>query len=237
MADQNVTIADILAAVQEQKGLASSMSTMLAGIHARVNQLVSGQIDPQTQANINEAFAEIKGNSNALAQAINTYSPDQQAGLQPKPAAPIATSTTISTAKATVNVGEAISLSAGVSASAPSASAAALTGSVTFSTSSEKLGTTGLDSTGVAALSVTDLPAGDYLITATYGGDANYEASTSSPVSQSVLAVPAANPAPQGATGGTSTAAAGGEGQMAGTATQAAGATANAASTGTQSAT
>ena len=197
---QNYTVADILAATKEQQGVAASMSTMLTQIHARVMQLVANQIDPATQASINEAFAEIKGNSRALADAITTYTPDANAG-QTQPgtgtgstggaAAPSATSTTVSLSKSTINVGDGVTMSAGVSSS--NGNVNAVTGSVTFAADGQTIGSANLDSTGVAAFSTTSAPAGDHSITAVYSGDANYAPSTSEAVTLSVM--PAAQPA------------------------------------------
>jgi len=191
MADQNVTINDILAAAKEQQGEVASMGALLQKIHDRVNQLVAGQIDPATQASINEAFAEIKGNTRALADSITTYTPDATAGTGPADTG-AKTTTTLKTSNAVVTVGDAVSFSAAVSAA--SGIDKPVTGTVTFASDGGEIGKGSLDSTGVAALSVSDLAAGDHSITATYGGDANFASSTSDAVTQSVM--PAAQPAP-----------------------------------------
>ena len=60
------------------------------------------------------------------------------------------------------------------------------TGTVTFKSGSMTLGSSGLDSTGHAALSVSTLAVGTASITATYSGDSNFGASTSAPISQTV---------------------------------------------------
>jgi len=185
MADQNVTINDILAAAKEQQGEVASMGALLQKIHDRVNQLVAGQIDPATQASINEAFAEIKGNTRALADSITTYTPDATAGTGPADTG-AKTTTTLKTSNAVVTVGDTVSLSAAVSASG-NGPIDAITGTVTFASDGGEIGKGSLDSTGVAALSVSDLAAGDHSITATYGGDANFASSTSDPVTQSVM--------------------------------------------------
>jgi uncharacterized coiled-coil protein SlyX len=191
MADQNVTIDDILAATKEQQGAVGSMGALLQKIHDRVNQLLAGQISPQLQASLNEAFAEVKGNTRALTEAVTTYTPDAGASTEPGNPALSATSTTLSTSKAVVNSGEEFTLSAGVSSSDGNPNA--ITGKVTFATEAGDIGVASLDSTGVAALSTTG-PAGDHSLTATYGGDANYASSTSTAITQSVL--PPAPPAP-----------------------------------------
>jgi uncharacterized coiled-coil protein SlyX len=208
MADQNLTITDILAAAQEQQGEVASMAVLLQKIHDRVNQLVAGQVDPSTQANINAAFAEIKGNTRALADSITTYTPDatagQSAGTGTDPGTGgttgpadtgAKTTTTLKTSNAVVNVGDKVTLSAGVSAA--TGVDKPITGTVTFATESESVGTATLDSTGVAAYSLDTSVAGDHSFTATYGGDANFASSTSDPVTQSIMPVPAPAPAPQ----------------------------------------
>jgi uncharacterized coiled-coil protein SlyX len=212
MADQNYTTADILAAVKEQQGITASMSAMLTQIHGRVMQLVAGQVNPQTQADINEAFAEIKGNSRALADAITTYTPD--AGAPAQPAGQTATSTTASLSKSTINVGDSVTISAGVSSA--TGNAAALTGSVDFLSDGQKIGSGSLDSTGVAAFSTTAAPAGDHSITAVYGGDSNYASSTSEPVVLSVMPAQSAGEAGSaaGSSQGSTTGAAAGDGSQ-----------------------
>jgi len=194
MADQNLTINDILAAAKEQEGEVASMGVLLQKIHDRVNQLVAGQIDPSTQSRINEAFAEIKGNTRALADSITTYTPDASAGTTGTGPADTGakTTTTLKTSNAVVTVGDTVSLSAAVSAA--SGIDKAVTGTVTFASDGGEIGKGSLDSTGVATLSVSDLAAGDHSITATYGGDANFASSTSDAVTQSVM--PAAQPVP-----------------------------------------
>ncbi len=63
------------------------------------------------------------------------------------------------------------------------------TGTITFNSGSTVIGTSTLDSNGVATL-VPDLPPGNYSIVASYGGDSLHAPSTSSPVS--ISASPAA---------------------------------------------
>lgn len=60
------------------------------------------------------------------------------------------------------------------------------TGPVSFSQNGNALGTVNLGSNGTAALTVSTLPVGDDLITASYGGDSNYRGSASSALSQTI---------------------------------------------------
>ena len=63
-------------------------------------------------------------------------------------------------------------------------------GTVTFYSGSTALGTGTLNSSGVATLSTTALPAGTDTVTATYAAAGNFAASTSAPVTLTVIASP-----------------------------------------------
>jgi hypothetical protein len=84
------------------------------------------------------------------------------------------TTTTLTTSTASAQYGDPVTLTATV---APSGA----TGTVLFMEGSTVLGT-GTVTNGVATLTISSLPVGSYTITAAYQGDANYSASTSSPV-------------------------------------------------------
>jgi hypothetical protein len=209
MADQNVTTQQILDAVRAQRGQIASLSTLIGGIKDRLNAALEGQISPTAQAVLNDIMSELQGNTRAITDAVATNDDDPStvasdgSGGVTGGTALAATSTTVSASKISANVGEVISFSAAVSPSG--GSTAPLTGTVTFASEAEEIGKSGLDSTGVAALSVSDLPAGDHSITATYGGDASYAASTSSPITVAVMPAAQPEPAPTpGSTGGAS---------------------------------
>jgi uncharacterized coiled-coil protein SlyX len=195
MADQNVTVADILAATKEQQTAVASMGQLLQKIHDRVNQLVAGQIDAQTQANINEAFAEIKGNTNAIADAVTTYTPDAGSDT-PAPPTLVPTSIDATSSKNPAAPGDDVTMTATVNKGGSSPES--ITGSVLFSASGGLLApAVNLDSTGVAAISTSTLPAGDNSITISYSGDANFAPSTGTFV-QSIVAPAGNSPAPAG---------------------------------------
>jgi YVTN family beta-propeller protein len=97
-----------------------------------------------------------------------------------------ATTTTLSTNTPTTEYGQPFTLTANT---APSNA----TGTVIFSTGSTVLGTATL-STGQATFTTSSLNAGTYVITATYGGDSNFGASTSSPVT--IIVTKATGPGP-----------------------------------------
>ena len=62
------------------------------------------------------------------------------------------------------------------------------TGGVTFFDGGTPIGTARLDSTGMAAFATSSLAAGNHPITATYGGDTSFAASTSAALTQTVTA-------------------------------------------------
>ena len=92
--------------------------------------------------------------------------------------------TTISASPAHVTQGTAISFTAKVQSTGGMP-----TGSVTFFEGNNTLGKSNVDNTGTAILSYSSLTAGTHSITAVYGGDLNFNGSTSSAVSVTVTGV------------------------------------------------
>ena len=86
------------------------------------------------------------------------------------------TGITLSSPAATIGVGQSITFTAVASASGPGAGTA--TGVVTFEDGGTSLGTAGLDGTGTATLTTTTLAFGSHMLTALYGGDANFSGSS-----------------------------------------------------------
>lgn len=194
MADQNYTTQQILDAVTAERSQIGSLSTLIGGIKDRLNAALAGQISPSAQAQMNEIMSEIQGNSRAILNATlnNDDDPTNDVDANGNPITPTksgsakaATTTTLSSSKPIANVGEEVTLSAGVSAA--TGIDKAVTGSVVFSTEAGAVGRASLDSTGVAAMTTT-VPAGDHSITATYSGDDSFAPSTSEPITQSALA-------------------------------------------------
>jgi Bacterial Ig-like domain (group 3)/Divergent InlB B-repeat domain len=97
----------------------------------------------------------------------------------------IATSTTVVSSGATANLGANITFTAKVT---PATGTAAPTGTVTFSDGSTALGTASLDNSSTALYSTASLAAGSHSISVIYAGDANYSGSTSSALTQIVVA-------------------------------------------------
>ncbi|MFM8932403.1 MAG: DUF4347 domain-containing protein [Gemmataceae bacterium] len=90
-----------------------------------------------------------------------------------------ATQTTLSATPSKVAVGGSFTLSAYVNGTSP-------TGTVTFYNGTTSLGTGTLNGAFITTLSVPNLPAGVYSITASYAGDANNDPSTSAAISVQV---------------------------------------------------
>lgn len=104
-------------------------------------------------------------------------------------APPSATTVTLTATPTTVTAGGSVAFSATVAAASGSGTP---TGTVTFSDGSTQLGTGTLNSSGQVTYSTSSLAVGTHSITAAYGGNANFAASTSSAVTVTVTAsVPA----------------------------------------------
>ena len=90
----------------------------------------------------------------------------------------VSTTTSLTSSANPSNFNQAVTFTATVSAVAPGAGTP--TGNVTFSDGSTSLGTTTLDSTGIASFATSSLAAGTHTISASYAGDSNFNASNSS---------------------------------------------------------
>ncbi len=93
-------------------------------------------------------------------------------------------STALSSSSNPSSLGAAVILSATVSAA--SADAGVPTGTVTFSEGDAPLGTGNLNGSGVATFTTSTLGLGQHTLTATYGGDTNFDVSTSADFVQTV---------------------------------------------------
>jgi Glycoside hydrolase family 44/Bacterial Ig-like domain (group 3) len=98
--------------------------------------------------------------------------------VQPSVATAVTTTTTLSASATQTNVGQSVTFSVGVSATAGSTPS----GTVTLMDGSTSLGTASLTN-GAATFSIASLAAGTHSITASYAGDATDQSSTSSAVS------------------------------------------------------
>jgi hypothetical protein len=103
---------------------------------------------------------------------------------------PLASTTTaLTSSAATITAGGSVTFTATITGA--SGSTGTPTGTVTFLDGTTTLGTGTLSASGVATYSTTTLSTGAHSITAQYGGDSNFAASTSAAVTVTVQAVPA----------------------------------------------
>ncbi|UKS27319.1 Ig-like domain-containing protein [Paenibacillus sp. HWE-109] len=100
----------------------------------------------------------------------------------------IQTNTTLTSNAGLIYVGEPITFTATVANT--SGNQVIPGGTVTFRESSNVLGTTSVNGSGVATFTTSSLPVSGYSVTATYDGDGQHQTSTSSSLSQSVLGIP-----------------------------------------------
>lgn len=99
------------------------------------------------------------------------------------------TAITLSATPASASAGANVTLTASAS---PSGSAYP-TGTITFTSGTSTVGT-GILSSGVATFTTSSFSPGTYLVTATYGGDANFVAATSNPATVSITSANALQP-------------------------------------------
>jgi len=131
--------------------------------------------------------AAYAGDSNYAASTSSAQS------LTVQPNNKSATATGLILSSATVTAGTSITFTANVT---HAAGTAVPSGTVAFNNGATKLGSATLDSNAKATFQTSSLAGGTYSITAAYGGDSNYNGSTSSAGSLSVqdFATPTANP-------------------------------------------
>jgi probable HAF family extracellular repeat protein len=98
------------------------------------------------------------------------------------------TTTSLGASPNPANLGQLVTLTAMVAPVAPGAGTP--TGTVTFLDGTTTLGTGVLDGTATATLTTSTLALGIHILTASYGGDANFLTSTSTPVDESVAGSP-----------------------------------------------
>jgi len=124
---------------------------------------------------VNVVVANSAGQSGALNNGytyVSLLNPDQ---------------TTLAASATTISQGTSITFTADVLASGTNS---VPTGTVTFFSGTTQLGTAALNSSGIATYTTNSLVLGAYSVTASYGGDSNFAASTSAPVAVTVTAPP-----------------------------------------------
>jgi hypothetical protein len=115
-----------------------------------------------------------------------TYAPGASPALSltVNPASAMATTTLLQVSSNPITAGQAVTLTATV----VTGSGGNPSGVVSFISNGVLLGTASLNSAGVATLSTASMAAGSYSMTAQYGGNSSFDASTSSPLSETVTA-------------------------------------------------
>lgn len=164
-----------------------SLPVTFSGAHAPSGSVLVSQLTSSSPMDNNETsdvvhitHTDLEGFNPATPYSLPPFS--MTAFQWPNSSLP-ATTTTISADPTSGTTGQAIELSATVSAAS---AANTPTGTVTFMNGSASLGTAQMDANGFATLSVTTLPAGADSITAVYGGDASNAGSMSSAVTVNI---------------------------------------------------
>jgi len=116
------------------------------------------------------------------AGAFEYGSGSSSSGTGTSSGSPVATSVALSISPTAATVGQTITLTATVAKTGSTTP----TGTMTFWAGSTSLGSATLNSSGTATLTVSDLAASTYSITADYGGNSSYDAANSSAVSLQV---------------------------------------------------
>ena len=123
--------------------------------------------------------AQYAGDANNLTSTSGSVSQTVQ---------PLATVTTIAATSNPAVAGAPLQLTATVVQSSPTGSGGAFTGTVTFSDGTTVLGAAAVSTSGVAILSVATLNVGPHSLSANFGGNANYVASTSASLGETLVA-------------------------------------------------
>lgn len=155
-------------------------ATLVAGVNGTTGNL-------QSTASLDTTQMPVGANSVTFTYAGDTnYQGSTSNAVTVTVAAAITTTTTLVANVSSITVGQSVTLTATV---APASGTTAPTGTVTFFNGTTSLGTSTLaanGSTATASLSTTALPAGAGSLTAQYGGDAAFGASTSSAITVTV---------------------------------------------------
>jgi hypothetical protein len=178
---QAVTFTATVAALSPGAGLPTGSVAFSDGLAL----LGSSTLNPAGQATFSTAALAVGGHSitasyggdnnftasvSSLSQAVN----------------PDGTTTTLASSGSPSVSGQIVTFTALVSAGLPGAGIPS--GLVTFQDGAVTLGVAGLDVTGQATFSTSGLSVGGHTVTASYGGDGNYSASSSSVLNQTVNA-------------------------------------------------
>lgn len=169
---QQITATATVSATAPGSGTPTGTVTFLDGLaNLGTANLINGQ-----------ASFTISALTSGLHSIMATYAGDgsfsQNSGTTGITVNKSSTTTLLSSSANPSNFNQAVTFTATVSAVAPGARTP--TGAITFTDGASSLGTSTLDSTGAASFTTSALASGTHAITASYAGDSNFNASTSS---------------------------------------------------------
>src|SRR5277367_4141542 len=153
---------------------------------ANFNASSSAAVYTYSNANLAQIIAgsAVSVESNSVNYLFPAYSATVFV-FTPAAATLAATTTSLSASTMTPTTGQSVTFTATV---APKSGAGNPTGTVTFSDGNTQIGSVSLNSAGSAAFDTSGLAVGTHSISGAYSGDANFAASTSSPVSVTISA-------------------------------------------------
>src|SRR5712692_3395052 len=167
----------LTATVSSPAGIPTGTVTFLDG----ATSLGAGTLDSSGIATLTTASLAVGAHSITASYGGDTnFNPSSSSALSQTVNKGSTTVASISSANPSV-FGQAVTFTATVSSPAGTP-----TGTVTFLDGATSLGTGALDSSGIATLTTASLAVGAHSITASYGGDTNFNPSSSSALSQTV---------------------------------------------------
>jgi hypothetical protein len=210
LASQSVVLIQTVAKDATTTSLATSNASVYAGISVTFTSIVSradGAIPTGTvtffdgATAIGTATLSATGTATLTTSALPggshtisaTYGGDannltSSSGAVSETVQPIATTTGIAAASNPSVAGAALQLTATAVQSGTTGAGGAFSGTVTFSDGATVIGTASISAAGIATLSVSSLNVGPHTLSASYGGNANYVASTSPSIGETLLA-------------------------------------------------
>ncbi len=179
-AGSSVTVTDTVAAVAPGSGTPTGTVTFMDGTTALgTPQTLSGGT-----ARISTSTLSIGSHSITAVYGGDTNFTGSTSGALTQTVAPYRSTTALVSSSSPSKLNSGVTFTATVAGVAPAPGTP--TGSVAFRDGSTLLGTSTLNGSGVATLTISSLGTGTHPITAVYGGDANFSTSTSASVAQVV---------------------------------------------------
>ena len=210
LASQSVVLVQTVAKDGTTTSLATSNASVFAGVSVTFTSVVSrsdGVIPTGTVTFLDGAAAigtatlngtgiatlatsALAGGSHAISATYGGDANDlsSNSSIVSETVQPIATTTTITASSNPSVAGAALQLTASVVQSGTTGAGGAFTGTVTFSDGATAIGTATISAAGIATLSVSSLNVGSHSLSASFGGNANYVASTSAAISETLVA-------------------------------------------------